>query len=369
VDPGFDATHLLTFQVVMPGSPRPDAQRAFAEDIVGRFASIPGVQSAAYARQLPMVQLYDTLSLMTIRNGAEQPLGQSGGGGDIRFVSPDYLKTMGMRIVSGRGFREAAAAGLDNGVLINEALARRDFAGINPIGETLLLGPAGHRLTLQIIGVVSDVRQFGLDREGTPQYFLDIRRVPLDPAYRMPPLFPVGVYYTLRTSGEPVAALDSVRSVIHQTDPGAVLDHVATMEQIVSNSMLRPRMYAVLVGIFSAGAVTLAAIGLYGVMAFIVNSRTREIGIRMALGAQHREVLGLVLRRSFALAAIGLAIGLIAAAAVTRYLEGLLFGVTPLDPATFVAVALGFAAVAVVASLVPARRATRVDPLIALRCE
>src|SRR5262249_22655008 len=154
------------------------------------------------------------------------------GAADIRFISPDYLRTMGMRVISGRSFREATAAGQNNGILINEALARRDFAGISPIGETVLLGPTGHALTLEIVGVLSDVRQFGLDKEATPQYFVDIRQVPLDPAYRMPPLFPVGVYYVVRTSGDPLKAMDSVRAVVRQMDHGAALDHVATMEQI-----------------------------------------------------------------------------------------------------------------------------------------
>jgi putative ABC transport system permease protein len=253
--------------------------------------------------------------------------------------------------------------------LINETLARRDFAGQSPVGEPILIGPDGHRLTLQIVGVVSDVRQFGLDREPNAQAFMDARQVPTDPAFRMPPLFPVGVYYTARTSGDPLTALDNIRTVVRQVDPGAALDHVATMEQIVSNSIARPRMYAVLVSIFSVVAVALAAIGLYGMMAYAVARRTREIGIRMALGAQRRTVLSLVLRQSLMLAAAGLSIGLFAAAGTTRYLQSLLFGVTPFDPLTFATAAIGFVAVALLASYLPARRAMRIDPLNALRCE
>jgi putative ABC transport system permease protein len=253
--------------------------------------------------------------------------------------------------------------------LINETLARRDFAGRNPLGEPILFGPDGHRLTLEIVGVVSDVRQYGLDRVPNAQAFMDVREVPTDPAFRMPPLFPVGVYYMARTSGDPLTVLDHIRTVVRQTDAGAVLDHVATMERIVSNSIARPRMYAVLVAIFSAVAVALAAIGLYGMMAYAVARRTREIGIRMALGAQRRKVLSLVLRQSLVLAAAGLTIGLAAAAGTTRFLQTLLFGVTPLDPLTFAIAAIGFAGVALVASYVPARRAMRVDPLDALRCD
>jgi putative ABC transport system permease protein len=366
VDPGFDASRLLTFQVLMSGSPGNGAQRTFAERVIERFQSIPGVQSAAYARQLPMVQLQDTLTLTIRRNGADQTLGT---GADIRFVSRDYLQAMGIPLVAGRGLGVDDGAGRPGVVVINEALAHRDFAGVNPIGEVILLGPSDHRLPFEIVGVARNVRQFGLDRIPDAQYFIDIRQVPTDPVYRMPPLFPVGVYYTLRTVGDPQHAINGVRTVIRQLDPNAALDHVATMEQIVSNSLVRPRMYAVLAGIFSGVAVALAAIGLYGVLAYAVTQRTREIGIRMALGAQRREVMRLVLGQSAMLAAIGLAVGLAAAAGATRYLEGMLFGVTPLDPATFVVVAIAFALVAIVASYVPARRATRVDPLEALRFE
>jgi predicted permease len=366
VDPGFDAARLMTFQVLMSGTPKAEAQRTFAEALTERLASMPGVQAAAYARQLPLVQLNDTLSLTIRRNGAEQPLGT---GADVRFVSRDYMKTMGIPIVAGRGLGAGDGTGSPGAVVINEALAHRDFAGVSPIGEVILLGPPGHRLPFEIVGVAGNVRQFGLDRPADAQYFIDIRQVPSDPAYRMPPLLPVGAYYTVRISGDSRLALDNARAAVRQLDSNAALDHVATMEQIVSNSIVRPRMYAVLVGIFSGVAVALAAIGLSGVMAYMVTSRAREIGIRMALGAQPREVMRMVLRQSVMLAATGLVIGLAGAAGATRYLEGMLFGVTPLDPATFAAVAIGFAAVALVASYLPARRATRVDPLDALRCE
>ena len=185
----------------------------------------------------------------------------------------------------------------------------------------------------------------------------------------MPPLLPVGAYYTLRTTGDASQAVNAVRTVVRQLDPNATLDHVATMEEIVSNSIVRPRMYAVLVAIFSAVAVALASIGLYGVMSYSVAQRRREIGIRIALGAQRGQVMGMVLRCSTVLAAIGIAIGLAGAAGVTRFLQGMLFGVTPFDPPTFALVAALFASIALVASYVPARRATSVDPLEALRCE
>jgi predicted permease len=368
IDPGFDPAHVLTFQVAMSGVHRADEQRPFAEALVERLRVMPSIQSVAYARQLPMVQLQDSLTLTIRRNGVDETPNPAAGA-DVRFVSRDYLKTMGIPIVAGRGFTEQDDAGRPGVVVINEALVRRDFSGVNPIGDFVVLGSAGHRVPFEIVGVSGNVRQLGLDRAAGAQCFMDIRQVPTDPAYRMPPLFPVGAYYTIRTRAETAAVVDGVRAVARQLDPYATVDRIATMEQIVSNSVTRPRMYAVLVAIFSGVAVALAAIGLYGVVAYSVSKRTREIGVRMALGAGRVQVMRLVLRRSTVLVATGLVCGLVGAAALTRYLEGLLFGLTPLDPSTFVAVALIFSAVATLAAYVPARRAAAVDPMVALRCE
>ena len=362
-DPGFDPSHLLTFQV---GVSRPSEQLAFAETLVERLQAVPGVIAAAYARQLPMVSLQDSLKLTIRRNGVEESFDDSP---DIRFVSHDYLRTIGVPVVSGRSLAEGDGAGRPPVILVNEALAHRDLRGTNPVGQTILLGSAGHRIALEVIGVVGNVRQLALDRAPQSQYFIDIRQVPTDPVFRMPPLFPVGAYYVVRTAGNPTSVLPAVRDVVNAIDAGAALDRVATMEQILSNSVTRPRMYAVLVGIFSGIAVVLAAIGLYGVMAYSVSQRTREIGIRMALGAERRSVVLLVVRESAMLIVVGLGVGLLVAGLTTRYLQDLLFGLTALDPVTFVCVAFILVATTLAAAYVPARRAASVDPLIALRCE
>ncbi|HJZ73974.1 MAG TPA: ABC transporter permease [Vicinamibacterales bacterium] len=366
VDPGFEAAHLITFQLGQSASLRPEEQRSFAEEFVTRLAALPDVQSVAYARQLPLVQLQDIVRLTILRGGVEQTLTEAP---DIRFVSRDYLKTMDIGLVRGRAFEEQDGAGRPAVVIVNEALARNVFAGENPIGQTMLFGPPDHRMPLEVIGVARNVRQFGLDRAAEPQYFMDIRQVPTDPAFRAPPLFPVGVYYTLRTAADAGAVLAAVRAVARQFDAHAALIDVATMEQIVANSITRPRMYAVLVVIFATVAFALAVIGLYGVMAYSVAQRTHEIGVRVALGAGRRDVMRLVLRRSGALTAAGIVLGICGAAGLTHYLDSLLFGLRPLDPATFGAVAAVFAAVAMLASYVPARRAASVDPLVALRQE
>jgi putative ABC transport system permease protein len=182
-------------------------------------------------------------------------------------------------------------------------------------------------------------------------------------------LFPVGAYYALRTDADEGTIMASVRRVVRELDAEAGLFNIASMDQLVATTIARPRMYAVLLAIFASVGVVLAAVGIYGVLAYSVTQRTREIGIRMALGAQRSAVITLVLGESVVLTAIGIVLGVAGAAAITRYLEKMLFGLTPLDPLTFVAVSFLFAAVAALASWVPARRATTVSPLIALRCE
>jgi putative ABC transport system permease protein len=365
VDPGFDPSHLLTFQVTWSASRSAEDQKAFAEALTDRLRSAPGVQSAAYARQLPLVQLQDSIRLSTRREGVERPLGDAA---DIRFVSRDYLKTMGIRVLSGRGFGEEDGPGQPGAIVINEAMARRDFRGESPLGQVVYLGRPPRTTTLTIFGVVANVRQQGLEREPQPQYFIDYRQLTAG-GFAAPPLFPAGAYYSVRAEVDSAAILTGVRTAVRTLDAHATIDNVATMEQIVSNSITRPRMYAVLVAILSGVAIALAAVGLYGVMSYTVAQRTKEIGIRMALGAQRGEVVQMVLRQSAWLTVIGLGLGLASALAVTRYLEGLLFGLTPLDPATFAAVTVTFAAIATVASYVPSRRAAGVDPLTALRHE
>jgi putative ABC transport system permease protein len=365
VDVGFDPSNLLTFQVTTSGVQNADEQRTFAETFIDRLRMLPGVESAAYARQLPLVQLQDAITLTIRHDGIDTLLGEAP---DIRFVSRDYLNTIGAKIVGGRGFGESDRAGHPGVVIVNEAFARREFTGQNPVGQTVYFLPQ-RQMALEIIGVVADIRQFGLDQAPEPQYFMDIRQIPTDPVFRTPPLFPLGAYYTVRTSVEKGKLLDRIRTAVRQLDTHATLDNVASMEQIVSNSITRPSMYATLVAIFAAVAVSLAAVGLYGVMAYAVAQRTREIGIRIALGATRRGVLKLVLRHGAAMALPGLVIGLCGAVAATRSLEGMLFGLTPLDPTAYVLAALMLSCVAASASYIPARHAINVDPIVALRTE
>jgi predicted permease len=362
VDPGYNPANILTFQLALTGGRYPVPQlKEFAEKLVAALEKSPGVEAVAYAHQLPMVALKQRAFFRTTPEVPEQSVpGPSAE--DARFVSRDYLKVLGIRIKEGRAFNEYDRAGQPRVLVINESLARTEFPGRNPIGATAYLGRDSE--PWHVIGVVQDIRQFGFDKPADPQVFADFRQWP-----GLSPIGDVPQYFAVRTHGDPFTIVPAVRSVVHAIDPKAGLYNVATLEQIVANSLSRPRLYAVLLGIFAGISVTLAGIGIYGLTAYSVVRRTREIGIRMALGAPNSQVRGLVLRQSMWLASAGIIIGCAGAAIITRFLQGLLFGVDPLDWLTLVSVIALFLFVAAAASYAPARRATRVDPLVALRCE
>jgi hypothetical protein len=267
-----------------------------------------------------------------------------------------------MLIAAGRGLDARDGAGQPRAVVINEALARRDFAGRDPLGAQVYMGRDVVPWT--VVGVARDVRQFGLDRPPEPQFFADLRQWT-----GTGPLFPVGPYYAVRSSGPATTLLPAVRGLVGELDSEAALFNAAPMADLVSASVSRPRLFAAVLTAFGVAGALLAAIGIYGVVAWTVHARTTELGIRMALGATRRAVLGLVLKHGAGLAAAGLTLGLGLAAAGSRVLDSLLYGVTARDAATFASAAVLFALVALVATWLPARRATRVDPAVALRAE
>jgi predicted permease len=362
VDPGYDPSNVLTFQLALPGGRYPVPQlKELAENLVAMLEKSPGAEAAAYSHQLPMVVLRQRAFFRTTPAiPAQSPPGPSDE--DARFVSRGYFKALDIPIKEGRAFNEQDGAGRPRVLVINEALARREFPGRNPVGETAYLGRDS--TPWQIIGVVQDVKQSGFDKPAAPQVFVDFRQWP-----GVSPIGDVPQYFAVRTKGDPLSMVPAVRNVIHAIDPHVGINNVATLEQIVANSMTRPRLYAVLLGIFAAVSVALAGIGIYGLTAYSVVRRTREIGIRMALGATASQVHNLVIRQIMWLVAAGIIAGCSGAAAMTRFLQGFLFGVEPFDGVTLLSVVVLFLFVAIAASYAPARRATRVDPLVALRCE
>ena len=355
VDPGYDPTNVVWFQAFLPRERAPTQVTAFAEGMVERLSAVPGVAAAGYAPQIPTGNLLRETSL---RTRPEPPSRPPEARTDARVVSQSFLSVLGVRVVAGRGFEARDGEGQPRVMLINETLARSAEFGGDPIGKRFYT--IGEE-PWEIVGVVEDIHQFGLDREPGRQVFIDFRQAP-SPGRN-------GLFVAVRTDGAPGELASTVRDIARNLDPLATVDGVATMEQLLSNAISRPRFYAVLLAVFAVAAVVLAVIGLYALMSYTVAQRTREIGIRMALGAQRHKVMTLVLSDSLATTAAGIALGLTGAAALTRYLEGMLFALTPLDPGTFAVVAALFAAVAALASYVPARRATRVDPLVALRAE
>ena len=273
------------------------------------------------------------------------------------LVGPNYLRNIGIPLLAGRDFTEQDSASAPHVCLINDFLARTVFHGQNPIGQHIQTG-RNYSVVREIVGVVGSVKQQSLQDEGTFQVYEPFEQFPQR-----------GMTFILRASGNASSLLPGVRHAIQQVDSQQSITDPRTMDQIVQESIALPRFRTMLLGLFSALALLLALVGLYSVMSYAVEQQFQEIGIRIALGALPRDIYRVILKRGFALVAIGIAIGLVGTAAITRLLAAFLFGVTPHDPATIATVMLLFTMVALLACGIPARRATQVDPMVALRHE
>jgi putative ABC transport system permease protein len=292
----------------------------------------------------------------------------------VRSVSDGYLTAMGATLIAGRDFAPTDTASAPPVIVMNRTAAGRYFGSASPVGQTVDWHVGKTPVQVTVIGVVEDILQRPTD-EPYQEVFVDYRQfIALSQnwgelAQRQNEWMIGFLSFALRTAGDPAAAIPTVRQIISSIDPNIGIDAILPLDRLVASATARQRFYAVLLGVFAAIAAALAAIGIYGVLAYSVIQRTQEIGVRVALGARQSQVLSLVLRKGLVLTAIGVTLGIAAAAAGSRLLEGLLFGVTPLDATAFAGVAVTFVAVAMLASYVPARRATRVDPMIALRAE
>lgn len=360
VDPGFRAENLLTMKIVLPQPKYADFERrsAFYSDLIQRVQSVPGVRSAAVTTNLPLYRQGNSIGV-GIEGQPPPPPGQE----RIvvtRIVSPGYFDTMGIQLLRGRHLTEQDTATTPNAVLISETMARRYWPGEDAIGRRISTGTVTSADDwIQIVGVVKDVRQFQLNAEPRPQMYLSYRQAgffePRD--------------LVVKTDVDPSRLAATVRKAVWEIDRDQPVSNIQTMDEIMADSIARQRFSMLLLAIFAAVALVLAAVGIYGVMSYSVAQRTREIGIRMALGAQTGAVLKLAVVYGMKLVIAGILIGLVAAFALTRVMSTLLFGVTPTDPTTFTLISLILVAVAALASYVPARRATRVNPIIALRYE
>ena len=354
VDLGFRADRLLTFQLALPdGGYAADQRAAFYRNLLESLRVIPGVRAAAASSGIPFGNgAYTTTPIVT--TGASPLPPDTAIPTDWRIVSPGYFSAMGIPLQRGREFTDAdTASTAPLTVIVSRATAQRFWGDTDPIGRTLhRQGDLKRQYT--VVGVVGDVRHSTLTTESPAIYY---------PSFALSARMDVVV----RTEGAPASVLSAVREKVHQLDPALPVSTVRTMDEWLANSAAQPRLNAVLLVVFAVTAILIATIGIYGVLAYSVNQRTREIGVRMALGAPRAQVLRMVVREGMIVGAVGVVSGVVAALVVSRVLSSLVYGVEVRDPATYAGVAVILAVVALVACVVPARKASRVDPIVALR--
>jgi len=356
IDPGFRPDHVLAVTLRLPRAkyPTAEARAAFFGQVLERAGALSGVRSSALAAALP---LYGFVMLGPAGIGDTAPAIDASTLAAFNAVTPGYFRTLGVSLLRGRSFTDADVRGAQPVAVVNQAFAQARLRGADPIGTRLFLRghPEEHPV---IVGVVADVRQVGDNVEATPEIFL-----PLSQSGDAPNFLSLG------TVGSPLALAGAVRQVVLDLDPEQPVSEMSDLRQIFEETAAPRRLRAALLGTFAGVALLLAALGLFGVMAYLVAQRTREIGVRMALGAEPSDVLRLVVLEGARLVGVGVAIGLAAAVALTRVLRGLLFRVGATDLTTFAVVSLALAAVALLACYVPARRAANVDPVVTLKSE
>jgi predicted permease len=375
VDPGWNASGLLTFYLAAPQEYATQRKALLIDQLLTELRGTPGVRAAGFTYAGPLLGLIDHFGVFVPPGRTPEEMRGIPDAPQIRSVSHDFLQTMGVRLLGGRWLEPRDDGGAPPVIVINRSLARRFFGSEDSVGQMVHLDGRMDLPSQQIVGVVEDMRQGRLDQEPAPQFFVDYRQVlALTQARQMPVAAQERLAFgfmsfVVRTEGDPARLMGTMRSLIGRIDANVGIDALLPMEQLVASSITRQRFYAAVMGVFAAIAALLSAVGIYGVLAYAVGQRTREFGVRAALGARSRDVLAMVLCQGLLLTGIGIGIGLAGAIALTRYLEGMLYGVTPLDPLTYVATVALFAAVASIASFLPARRATRIDPMTALRYE
>lgn len=359
VKPGFDPDHLLTVQLPLPAQKYPEEEQAanFHKEMLRKVQALPGIKSATITTDLPLEGGHTNDFELEIR---PTPPGQSAEVAEYTAVSPEYFRTLGIPLLKGRSFSEQDSEEAPPVMVISETTARRYFPGEDPIGMRLKTGGCTECDWTTIVGVVGDVKTSGIDAEIDPAMYAPITQDPSNIR---------AMTLVLRTEVDPASFVPAVRREVNSIDPDLALADIRTMEQLMSGSLGRSRYRGVLLGIFAIVALTLAAVGIYGVIAYAVSQRTREIGIRIALGAQKRDIFRMVVGRGLILSLIGVIIGVAASLMLTRYLASLLYGVSSTDPTTIASVVLLLITVALLACSIPAQRATRVDPMNALRHE
>jgi predicted permease len=356
VNPGFDATSVLTMRMQLPLAkyPQPAQRIRFFNDLTARVSSIPGVRAAGAVSFLPMASL-GAATGFTIEGQPPLAPGQSNTT-VVTVCDNGYFRALNVPLVRGRLFTEPEMAQQSNVVIVNDALAKQYFPNDDPLGKRLTINMTDPDVPTEIIGVVGDTKSIDLATAARPTTY-----------WPHPQLAYNAMTLTIRTAGDPLGLAPSVEAQVHTLDKDQPVSEVRTMEQWVATSLAQTRFSSMLLAVFAGLALLLAAVGIYGVMSYAVSQRTSEIGIRLALGAEQGDILKMIVLNGVRLAAIGLAIGMVLAAALSRTIASLLFETAGTDPMTFAAVVGVLGAVAVLASYVPARRAARIAPVEALR--
>ncbi len=362
VKPGFNPEHVLTLDLQLADLPpsryeSKDEQVKFFGELFARLRSLPGVENAGGVLSLPLSGASESTEIILEDQAAQAatPAGQRPEA-DYTIVSPTYFATLQIPLLQGRQLTEQDKSGAPLVIVINDILAARLWPGQDPVGKRLRVG--FEKEQREVIGVVGSIKQAALDAQARPAMYMPHAQSPTN-----------RLTLLVRTTGEPLAMAAAVREQVRAIDSDVPVTHVQTMETVLGASVAQPRFSMLLVGLFAGLALVLSTVGIYGVMAYSVSRRAHEIGVRMALGAGAGQVLKLVLKDGMSLAFAGIAVGLLGAFGLTRLMASLLFGISPKDPLTFASVAAFLALVALIACYIPARRATKVDPLIALRSE
>jgi putative ABC transport system permease protein len=359
VDPGFEATNVVSMNIALPTSKyRQQQVNIFYDQLIERVKNLPGVKAVAGIDPLPLSN--NNVSSLFVVEGAPLVALADRPNAGIRVVTPDYFQTMSIPSLKGRSFTEQDRDNTAKVIIVNEALASRYWPNGDAIGKRLgfFEDDPGKQVWREIVGVVGNVRHKALEIEVTAEVYFPYKQLPRN-----------FMNLVVRSASDPSSMVPAIRNQVLSVDKDQPVSDIMTMDQRVARSVASTRFVMSLLGAFSLLALGLAAVGIYGVMAYLVTQRTQEIGVRMALGAQKRDVLKLVVGRGMALAVMGIAIGLVASLALTRLMRSLLFEVTPTDWLTFVITSLVLLTVALLACYIPARRAAKVDPLVALRYE
>ncbi len=359
VELGFQPARVLAMQVFVYGNKYPtnNERVQFLENVLGRLSGLPGVEAAGAASFLPFVEAQIDIDSKYAVAGLPVPTEEEAPTANVTIVTPDYFRVMQIPLLRGRLLSESDTADAEPVLLINKEMARRHWPTLDPVGQEITARFGGSKRR-RVVGVVGSVRHHGLRGSSVPELFLPLRQSPFG-----------SMTLLVRSTQDSAVLLPALKAQVWAVDKDMAIWSVASMDQLISDSVADRRFQLLLFGIFAVLALGLAAVGIYGVISLLTAQRTREIGVRMALGAQREDILGLVLKQGMVLAVLGLALGMAGSVGLTRFLSSFLFGVTPTDPLTFAVVTLVLAVVALLACYVPARRAMRVNPMTALRYE